>query len=137
MSSPVHTNNKNENILILGKQQTKGIDNTSLTAEAEYFFNFSRSEKIFCLSLHYNESNSFLFVNGTKIHQFKAKGSDMKRYPLCIGDISKDFSVDNMKKTQLNGYVYNFSVDYNIIDTSNIVDIRKYLMKKHDVKCLF
>ena len=137
MSSPVHTNNKNENILILGKQQTKGIDNTSLTAEAEYFFNFSRSEKIFCLSLHYNGSNSFLFVNGTKIHQFKAKDSDMKRYPLCIGNISKDFSVDNMKKTQLNGYVYNFSVDYNIIDTSNIVDIRKYLMKKHGVKCLF
>ena len=83
------------------------------------------------------EVTVFLFVNGTKIHQFKAKDSDMKRYSLCIGNISKDFSVDNMKKTQLNGYVYNFSVDYNIIDTSNIIDIRKYLMKKHDVKCLF
>ena len=38
------------------------------------------------------------------------------------------------KKTGLNGYVYEFSVDYNIIDTSNIIDIRKYLMKKHDTK---
>ena len=39
-----------------------------------------------------------------------------------------------MKETILNGYVHEFSVDYNIIDTSNIIDIRKYLMKKHDVK---
>ena len=131
MSSPVHTNNKNENILILGKQQTKGIDNTSLTAEAEYFFNFSRSEKIFCLSLHYNGSNSFLFVNGTKIHQFKAKDSGIKVYPLCLGNISKDFSVDNVKKT---GYVYDVSVDYNAVAVADILNIHKYLMKKHDIK---
>ena len=49
---------------------------------------------------------------------------------LCLGNISKDFSVDNMKKTGLNGYVYDFSVDYNIIGTSNIINIHKYLMKK-------
>ena len=39
-----------------------------------------------------------------------------------------------MKKTGLNGYIYKFSIDYNIIDTSNIIDIHKYLMKKHDIK---
>ena len=59
----------------------------------------------------------------------------MNKYPSCLGNISKDFTANNMKKkTGLNGYVYEFSVDYNIIDTSNIINIHKYLMKKHDIK---
>ena len=130
MSSSVHANNKNKDILILGKGQTQGLDNTTLTTESEYSINFSRSQRKFCLSLHYNGSNSFLFVNATKIHQFKAKDSEIKRYPLCLGNISKDFSVDNMKKTGLNGYVYDFSVDYNAIAVDDILGIHKYLIKK-------
>ena len=55
-------------------------------------------------------------------------------YPFCLGNISKDFPVNNMKKTGLNGYVYEFSVDYNIIDNSNIINIHNYLTKKHDIK---
>ena len=132
MSSSVHANNKNKDILILGKEETKGLDNTTLTVKAEYFINFSRSQRKFCLSLHYNGSNSFLFVNGTKIHQFKAKDSEIIVYPLCLGNISKDVSIDNMKKNGLNEYVYDFSVDYNAID--DILDIHKYLMKKHNIK---
>ena len=69
----MHANNKNKNILILGKGETKELDNTTLPAEVEYSVNFARSQRKFCLSFHYNGSNSFLFVNGTKIHQFKAK----------------------------------------------------------------
>ena len=53
---------------------------------------------------------------------------------MCLGDILKDFSVDNMENTGLNGDIYDFSVDYNIIDTSSIIDIHKYLMKKHNIK---
>ena len=53
---------------------------------------------------------------------------------MCLGNISKDFTSINMKKTGLNGYVYEFSVYYNIADTSNIIDIHTYLMKKHDIK---
>ena len=68
MSSSVHGNNKNKDIIILGKGQTKGSDNTSLTTEAEYSINFSKSERKFCLKLYYSRSNSFLFVNSTKIH---------------------------------------------------------------------
>ena len=79
MSPSVHANNKNKDILILGKGKTKLLDNASLTAEAEYSINPSRSKRKFCLSLHYNESNSFLFVNATKI----AKDSERKRYSLC------------------------------------------------------
>ena len=67
----------------------------------------------------------------------KAKHHEIEKYPLCLGNISKDFTVNNIKKTGLNGYVYEFSVDYNIIDTSNIIDIYKYLMKKDGIKyCL-
>ena len=57
----------------------------------------------------------------------------IKKYPLCLGIISKDSTTNNTKKTGLNIYVYELSVDYNIIDTSNINDIHKYLMKKHDI----
>lgn len=58
----------------------------------------------------------------------------MKQYPLCFGNISNKFTIDNMKKkTVLNGYVYGFSVVYNTIDISDIWDIHNFLMKMHDM----
>ena len=66
----MQANDKNKFILNFDKEQTKGLDNSSLTTEAKYSFIFSRSERKLYLSLHYNGSNIFLFVNGTKIHQF-------------------------------------------------------------------
>ena len=87
--------------------------------------------------MHYNRANSCLLVNGTGIIKFKAKDFEIVAYPLCLGKISKDFSTDNMKKTGLKGYVYDFSVDYNAIAVADILYIHKYLMKKHDIKqCL-
>ena len=83
--------------------------------------------------MHYKGANSYLFVNSTKIIKFKAKDSEIVAYPLCLGNISKDFSVDNMKKTGLNGYVYDFSVDYDAIAVADILDIHKYLMKKNGI----
>ena len=80
--------------------------------------------------MHYNEENSYLFVNRTEIHKFKAKDSEIVATPLCVGNISKDFSVDDMKKTGLNGYVYNFRVDYDAIVINDILDIHKYVIKK-------
>ena len=67
-------------------------------------------------------------------YKFRSRDYELKRYPLCSENIPKDISVDNVKKTGLNEYVYGISVDYNIFDTSNIIDIHKYLMKKHDTK---
>ena len=64
---------------------------------------------------------------------FKAKDSETVATPLCLGNISKDWSVDNIKKTGLNGYVYGFSVDYDAIAVDDILDIRNYLMKKNDI----
>ena len=78
--------------------------------------------------MHYNRANSYLFVNGTKIYKFKAKDSEI----VCLGNISKDWSADNMKKTGFNGCVYDFSVDYDSTDVDNIKDIHKYLMRKND-----
>ena len=72
MSSSVHINNKKKDVLILGKGPTQGLDNTTLTAEAQYLINFSKSNRKF-LSLHYNGSNSFLFINATKYIDSKQK----------------------------------------------------------------
>ena len=83
--------------------------------------------------MHYNGANSYLFVNGTEIHKFKAKDSEIVASPLCLGNISKNFSADNMKRTGLNGYVYDFSVDYVAIAVDDILDIRRYLMEKNGI----
>ena len=71
----MHIAEKEKYVLILGKSPTQGLYDTRLTAEAQYSFNFSRSNRKFCLSLRYNENNSFLFVDATKMHQFKVKDS--------------------------------------------------------------
>ena len=89
-----------------------------------YSINFTMTGKKFLLSLHYNGASSYLFVNGKEIHKFKAKDSEIVATPLCLGNISKDWSVDNMKKTGLNGYVYYFD---------DILDVHNYLTKKNDV----
>ena len=83
--------------------------------------------------MYYNGANSYLFVTGTEIIKFKAKDSEIVATPLCLGNISKDFSVDNMKKTGLCGYVYDFSVDYDAIVVDDILDIHKYLMKTNNI----
>ena len=134
MSSSAHINNKRKEILVLGKGPTQGLEHT-LTAEKLYSINFTVTKKKFCLSLHYNGANNYLFVNGTEIYKFKAKDSEIVPSPLCLGNISKDWSGDNMKKTGFTGYVYDFSADYDAVDVDDIKDIHKYLMKKNDM-CL-
>ena len=96
--SSVHGDNR-KNILGQSKGPTQELDDTTITAGAECSINFSRSRKNFCLSLHYDGRDRFLFVNVIRMYQFKAKHSEIKPYPLCLGNISKDFSVNNMKKS--------------------------------------
>ena len=98
-----------------------------------YSINFTVARKKFCLSLHYNGENSYLFVNGTCIYKFKAKDSEIAVGPICLGNLSKDQSVDNMKKTGFTGYVYDFRVDYTPIAVGDIKDIHKYLIEKNDI----
>ena len=98
-----------------------------------YSINFIKENTKFYLSLHYNGANSYLFVNGTEIYKFKAKDSEINPYKLCLGNISRDWSIDNTKKTELKGCVYDFSVDYDATDVDDIKDIHTYLMKKNDI----
>ena len=136
MSSSEYIDDKIKDILILCKGPTQRL-NHMLTAETQYSISFTRLGIKFCLSLHYNGSNSFLFVYATKMYQFKAKGSEIRNSPLCLGNILEVFSANDMKKKKkkgLNRNAFVFCVEYIDIDTSNIIDIYKYLMKNHDIK---
>ena len=133
MSSSIHVDNKNKNILILGVGPTQGLEHT-LTPEKMYSINFAITKKKFCLSLHYNGVNSYLFVNGTEIYKFKAKESDILLGSRCFENISKNWSVDNMKRTGFTGNVYyDFSFDYRITSVDDIKGIHKYLMKENNM----
>ena len=137
MSSFAHINNKKD-ILVLGKGSIQGLEHR-LTAEKTYSVNFTVTRKIFCLSLHYNGANSYLFVNGKERVKVKTKDSTIVATPLCLGNISEDWSVENIKRTGLNGYVYQFSIDYrhsdNPVDAVNSVSLLdKYFMTKYNIK---
>ena len=114
MSSSVHIDMTNKDILILCERPTQGLDDTTLTAEAKYPINLTKSKEKFVLSVHYNGGDSFLFVNATtKIFQFIAKGSEIKPYLLCLGNISKNFTIGNMKKIGLKESVnFQISIDF-------------------------
>ena len=132
MSFSTHIDNKKKDILVLRKGSTQGLEHT-LTAGKIYSINFTVTKKKFCLSLHYNRANSYLFVNDTEIYKFRAKDSEIVASPLWLGNISKDWSTDKMKKTGFNGYVYDFSVDYDATDFDDIKDIHKYLMEENNL----
>ena len=120
--------------MILAKGSTQELGEHLLTAEKIYSINFTVTRKKFCLSLDYNGTNSYLFANVTEIITFKVKVSMIVATPLCLGSISKDWSVDNMKGAGFNGYVYDFNVDYDAIAVDDILDIHRCLTKKNDIK---
>ena len=98
-----------------------------------YSIDFTMTKNKFCLSLHYNAANSYLFLNGTEIYKFRAKDSEMVAIPLCLENITKGWSADNIKKTGFNGYAYDFNVDYDATDIGDTKDIHEYLMKKNNI----
>ena len=92
-----------------------------------YSPNFTVDNKIFCLSLYYNGDNSDLFVHGKEVTKFKAKNSELIKYPMCL-------VVKNSRKdTRLYGSVYDFSVDYSAISNDIIHDIHVYLIRKNGI----
>ena len=133
MNTSVHFDNKGKYILILGKGSTQGLGEHSLTVEKIYSVNPTDHRKKYCLSLQYNGANSYLFANGIEIIKFKAKDSEIVPTPLCLWNISKDWSADNIKDTGLNGYVYDLSVDFDAAEVDDIKDINKHLMKKNNI----
>ena len=108
MSSSAHVDNKGKDILILGEGLTQGLDDTSLTAEVIYAINFTQLGKRFVLRQHYNGSKNFLFLSATEVYQFKAKDSEIKDYTLCLGNVLKDFTINNMEENRNKSSCKNF-----------------------------
>ena len=122
MGSSVHDNNNNKkDVLILGKGPVQGLGDTTLTAEVQYSINFTEKGKKFYLSLHYNESSGYLFVNKVKIYYFKPKYFELNIYPLCFGSNSNNLAVDNIKEAGLNEYAYDFLVGSESIGANDIL----------------
>ena len=86
------------------------------------------------MSLHYNANNSYLFVNGKEIFKFKADNKNVN-FPtqLCLGRISNGFSATESREVSFNRNVYDFTVDHNSIDKSDILNTHKYLMAKNNM----
>ena len=129
-----HSNNRASNIYVFSKDFIQGVNGTTIYAEKLYKTDFTEQDKKFVLSLHYSRDDSYLFVNGVQQLKFKTKKSEIKRVPLCLGNISADFSATNATKTGLYGNFYDFAVDYVLISgVKTISDIHRYLMKKNNI----
>ena len=98
-NSVIHSNNKANNIFIMGYGFVQGINHTTLYAEKIYSQNFTAVNKKLVLSLHYNGDNSYLFVNGKQELKFKAKDDQIVKEILCLGNISDDWIAADAQKT--------------------------------------
>ena len=106
--------------------------------EKKIRFMFTKSNNKFSLSLHYNADNSYLFVNGIEIIKFIANNKKVNfQTRFCLGNISDGFSATESREVSLNEYVYDFSVDYNSIDKSDILNIQKRLMTENNINIMF
>ena len=115
---------RKKDILVFGVGPTQGLEYTLFVAKM-HSINFTENNSKLYLSLLYNGVNSYLLVNASEVYKYKAKDSEIVATPLCLGNISEDWTVDDMKNTGLNGYVCDFSVDYDAIAVDNILDIHK------------
>ena len=112
--------------LILGEDPTDGINGSSGSPGKKFLVNFTKENTKFCLSLHCNADNSYLFVNGKEIFKFKADDKNVN-FPtqFCLGNNSNGFGNSESREVSLNGNIYNFSVDYSSIDKSDILNNHK------------
>ena len=134
MSFSKHANNKANNIYVMGKDYVQKINGTTIYAEKIYYRNFTDPGKKFVLSLHYNNNNSYLFVNGRQELKFKAKTDQLDKEKLCLGNLSDQWTTRESEKTGLYGKIYDFVVDYEqIAETTKILDMHKYLIIKHSI----
>ena len=133
-SSLVHANNKVNNIYVMSDLFVQGINDTTLDAEKIYSKNFTQTNKKFVLSLHYNDNDSYLFVNGKQELKFKAKPDQLIKEKLCIRNLSDQWTTSESEKTGLSGNIYDFIVNYKrVADVKIIYDMHRYLMTKHNI----
>ena len=134
-SSLTHANNKANDIFVMGDGFVQGINDMTLYAEKIYSQNFTQPNKKFVLSLHYDDNDSYLFINGKRELKFKAKsGQALVEKKLCIGNLSAQWTTSESEKIGLYGSIYDFIVDYKgIKSVKYIYDMHRYLMIKHNI----
>ena len=134
MSYTIHATNRANNIYVMGKDFIQGINDTTIYAEKLFHNNFAKCGVKFVLSLHYNGDNSYLFANGRKEPNFKAKDDQIINEKLCLGNLSSEWTMSESEKTGLYGNIYDFVVDYKpIVGVDPIYDMHRYLMIKHNI----
>ena len=110
------------------------INDTTIYAENNFYRNFTDFGKKFVLSLHYNDDNSYLFVNGRQELKFKAKTDQILKEKLCIGNLSDQWTTSESEKPGVYGKIYDFVMDYEQISgVKAIYDMHRYLITKHNI----
>ena len=134
MSFSAHATNRANHIYLMGDGLTQGINDTTLYVEKNYWRNFTDPGKIFVLSLHYNDDDSYLFVNDRQELKFKCKTDQLVKEKLCLGNLSNQWTTSESEKTGLYGNIYDFVVDYEqILGVNPIYDMHWYLMIKRNI----
>ena len=101
MSFSVHTTNRANNIYVMGDGLIQGINDTTIYAEKNYWRNFTDPGKKYVLSLHYNDDNSYLFVNSRQELKFKATTDQLVKEKLCIGNLSDQWTASESEKSRI------------------------------------
>ena len=131
-SSLSHTGIRKHNFLVLGEGDSFGINGSFGAPEKRFGINFSESKTKVCLSLHYSQDNSSLFVNGKEIYRFKADNKDVNLpTQFCLGSISNKFDYVESEEVFLKWDIYDFWVDYEATDKSDTLNTHKNLMVKN------
>ena len=133
-TSSSHTDNIKNDFLVLGEGDTLGINGNFGAPEKKSNINFRKAKTKFCLSLHCNRDNSYLFVNGKEIYKFNTSNNNNNfSSQFRLGSISNKFGEIYSKEVPFKGNVFDFSVDYDATDKSNISNIHRYLMIKNSI----
>ena len=134
MKFSVHATNRANHIYLKGTGLTQGINDTTIYAEKNFYKNVTDFGKKFMLSLHNNDDDSYLFVNGRQELKFKPKTDQLVKEKLCIGNLSDQWTASESEKTGVYGKMYDFVVDYEqIAGVKTIYDMYRYLMTKHNI----
>ena len=121
--------------MVLGEGPSFGINVRSGSPEKNFSIDFSKANTKCCFCLPYNADNSYLFVNRKEIFKFKADNKNVNfQTQFCVGSWSNRFSAIEPREVLLNGNVYNFPLDYNSVDKSDILNIHMFLMIKNNIK---
>ena len=134
MSFSVHATNRANNIYVMGKELIQGINGTTIYAEKSFYRNFTDPGQKLVLRLHYNNDESYLFVNSRQELKFKCKTDQLVKEKLCLENLSDKWTTSESEKTELYGNIYDFVVDYKTIyGVRAIYDMHSYLMTKHNI----